>query len=123
MPLAQLADQGADLADLDRVEPGGRFVENQDLGLVHHCLGQADPLTEPLGKLAEHPVLNLAQVAARDRAGDRLATLAPGHVLELGPVVEVLAHPHLGIERHVFGEVAHVPPDRQGLIQYVVTGQ
>ena len=60
VPVAQLADQVADLADLDRVEPGGRLVEDQDVGVVDQRLGQADPLAEPSREVAEDPALDLA---------------------------------------------------------------
>ena len=53
MPIAQLADQGANLADLDRVEARGRLVEDQDVGVVDQRLGQADPLPEAPREVAE----------------------------------------------------------------------
>ena len=76
MPLAQLADQVADLADLDRVEPGRRLVEDQDLRVVHHRLGQADPLAESPRKLADDALLDLAELASAHDLGDRPPPLA-----------------------------------------------
>ena len=77
MPLAQLADQRPDLADLERVEARRRLVEDQDRRVVHHRLGQADPLAEPPRELADDPVLDLAELAPGDHFADRPPPLRP----------------------------------------------
>ena len=84
MPVAQLADQGADLADLDRVEARRRLVEDQDVGVVDHRLGQPDPLAVALGELAEDPILDVPQPATLDDLVDRRPPSRAGDVLELG---------------------------------------
>ena len=68
VPVAQLADQGADLADLDRVEAGRRLVEDQDVGVVDHRLGQADALAVALREVAEDPRLDVVELAALEHA-------------------------------------------------------
>jgi len=42
--LAEFADQVADLADLNRVEADGGFIEDHHLGRVNDGLGDADAL-------------------------------------------------------------------------------
>ena len=123
VPVAQLADQGADLADLDRVEAGGRLVEDQDVGVVDHRLGQPDPLAKASREVAEDPVLDVRQPAPGDHLADRPPAPRAGHVLELGPEAQVLPDPHLGVERHVLGQVADLAADLQRLVQDVVPGQ
>ena len=48
----QLADHVANFADLNRVQPGRRLVEDQDLRVVHHRLGQARPAAGTRAKAA-----------------------------------------------------------------------
>ncbi len=50
---AQLSDQVADLANLDRIETGSRLVEDQDVGIVDHRLGQTDALAKPSRQVAQ----------------------------------------------------------------------
>ena len=124
VPLAQLADQGADLADLDRVEPGRRLVEDQDVGVVDHRLGQPDALADspwrdgrgcdPRPRRAGSAATTWSIAARRCERGD---------VLELGPEGQVLADPHLGVERHVLGQVADLAADLQRLVEHVVPGE
>ena len=123
MPVSQLPDQVADLADLDRIEPGGRLVEDQDVGIVNHRLGQAHALAKPARKVAEDPVLDLGQAAPRDHLADRQPPLRASHVLELGPVAKILGDAHLVVERHVFRQVSHIPPDFHGFVEDIVPGE
>ena len=56
MLVAQLANQGADLADLIRIEADGGLVEDDDVRLVDDGLSDADPLLVALGQRADQPV-------------------------------------------------------------------
>jgi hypothetical protein len=49
--VAQLAQQGPELGDALRIEPVGRFVEQQHAPPAEQRLGQAHPLTHPLGEV------------------------------------------------------------------------
>ena len=60
----QLADQRADLADLVRVEPDGRLVEDDHVGVVDDRLRDADALLVALGQRADQPVADVGQAAA-----------------------------------------------------------
>ena len=41
--------------------------------------------------------------------------------LELGAVLQVLANPHLGVQRHALGQVADPAADLHRLVHHVVT--
>ena len=63
------------------------------------------------------------QPAPGDHLADRRPPPRPRHVLEPGPEPQELPHPHLGVQRHVLGQVADLPPDLQRLVEHVVPGQ
>ena len=123
VPLAQLSDQVSNLADLERVQAGRRLVQDQDLGVVQHRLRQADPLTESARKLADDPVLDLAKLTPADHLADRPAPVRSGNVLETRPMSQILDHPHLGIERNVFGKISDLAPDLERFVEYIVAGK
>ena len=50
---AQIADEVLHPARAQRIEAGGRLVEDDQIGIVDERLGQADALTHALGILAE----------------------------------------------------------------------
>ena len=121
--LAQLADQGPDFPDLKRVQPGGRLVQDEDFGVVHHGFGQADPLAKPARELADDPILDLPELTTAHHLADGSSPLRPGNILELRAKPQIFLHSHLVIERHVLRQVADDAPDLQRLVERVVTGQ
>ena len=64
--LADAADRLADLADLVRVEAGGRLVHDQHVRLVQQHLGHADALAEALRELADRLADHAAELAQVD---------------------------------------------------------
>ena len=70
--------RAADLGDLPGVEPDGRLVEDQDLGVVHDGLGQAHPLAVALGEGADEPILHVGDEAALHHLGHPGPALGPG---------------------------------------------
>ena len=54
-------DQVLDLATANGIEPGGRFVQDNQIGIVNQCLGQADAAGHALGKFAHGPVLGVLE--------------------------------------------------------------
>ena len=68
--LAQLFDQAANLANLDRIETGGRLVEDQDVGIMNHGLGQTDALPESSRQVAQDAVFDVRQSAPRNDLTD-----------------------------------------------------
>ena len=66
---------------------------------------------------------DVAKLASAHDFGDRHAALRAWHVLELGTITQVFAHPHLGVKRYVLGKISNLAPDLERLVKHVVTGQ
>ncbi len=98
-------DQGVELLGPDRVEPGGRLVEEQQFGIQGQRPGEGDALAHAAGKLrraqvagevgqARHGQLEIGEVVdQRDRQGGVLAigradVLAHAQGREQGPALE-----------------------------------
>ena len=71
----QLAHERPDLEDLVGVEPAGRLVEDQDLGLVQERLRDPDPLAVALREGGHRPVDHLLQPAGLADPSDRARSL------------------------------------------------
>ena len=61
---AQLLNQFPDFDDLNRVEAESRLVQNQNLGIVDHGLGQSHPLLVALGQAPDDAVAHVPQSAS-----------------------------------------------------------
>ena len=106
---AQLADEPADLDPLVGVEPLGRLVEHQEVGAVEDGRGEAHPLAEALGQLADRPVVDVLDAGGGDGLVQRGPPVGAADVPEPGHVVQPLRDQHLGVERVVLGQVADPP--------------
>lgn len=113
--LAEVADEFADLADLVGIEAIGGLVENEQLGIVDEGIRQADALAEAFGEGFDHFAADVAKAAGIDHVGHAAAAIIVVEALELGAEFQVFAHPHLVIERHVFGHVADFSAGFEGL--------
>ena len=71
--LAELVDQLVDVAGGDRVEAGGRLVEEQHLRVAEQRPGQGDPLAQALGQGAAGIVGPVGQVDGPQGAVDAIA--------------------------------------------------
>ena len=80
--LAQLVDQLVDIARGDRIETGGRLVEEQHLGLAEQRPGQGDPLAETLGERAAGIAGPLGQLDRPQRPLDARARVR--HLVQVG---------------------------------------
>jgi len=116
----ELADQRADLADLDRVEADGRLVEDHHGRIVHDRLGEADALAVALRQRADHASPHLREAAAFERAVDRGLSLRARHVLQLRDVAEIALDAHFGIERRRLGQVSDRAPRGERVAEDVV---
>ena len=56
---AQFLDVLAYRADLVRIQPDCRFVENEQFRLVHQRIGQPHALAIAFGERTDHPVLHI----------------------------------------------------------------
>src|SRR2546425_11816893 len=61
-------DQGPHIAPPDRVEVGGRLIEDQQLGSAEYRLRDAEPLLHPFRVLADLAVLSI-EARERERLG------------------------------------------------------
>ena len=91
----------------ERVEPAGRLVEHEQLGLVHERLDETELLlvalrqaSRPLGEVEAEPVGELPGRAAPHRSRD------------LGIVGEQLTPAHPALEVQLAGEVADAAAQR-----------
>ena len=73
--LAELADERADLADLDRIEPDRGLIEDHHRGHVDDRLRDTDALLETLGEVADEATPRVVQAAFLLRGRARLRAL------------------------------------------------
>ena len=93
----QFGDQLPHFADLARVQTGGRLVQDDQLRVVHQSLGDAHPLAEAFGQVADQVVRavvdgNLAHHPLHGRS-------AVLHAPQAGHEMQVVADRHLRVER------------------------
>ena len=110
--VAQAGDQLAEAHPLLGVQPGGRLVQQQQLGVGHDRLGDPDPPAHPARQGAD---LAAGQVLQLDRGQGRAdPPVAVGRVVQLledGQVVDELEHREPRVEAEVLGEVAEPAAD------------
>ena len=120
MLAAQLADQGAKLNHLRRIQPHGGLVQNQHFRVAQQRGGQAYPLPVPFGQVADqamghidgcHPVHGFAHL---------FGPLGAGHPAQLGHKAQVFLHRHFRIEGRLLGQVSQLTPCLHGLFQNIM---
>ena len=95
---AQLVDECPQLRAHLRVEPDGRFVEEQELGPVHEAAGDEQAASHPARELVDHDVGASGQVGHFERALDRGVSIGTRHSVEAGEHRQVLTHRELEVE-------------------------
>ena len=108
--VAEADDELGDDADADGVEPGGRLVVEDDLGLEDHGARQPDPLLLPAGELGGVLLQRLLEVHVRHGPLDPVLLLA---LREVRVAVEVEAHVLLHRHRVEEGAALEEVPDRE----------
>ena len=109
--------------DGERVEPGERLVEHEQVGVVDEGQGQLDPLLVAGGQVLDVGVAPVGEVDPLQPAVGGPLGLVPVQPGQPGVVDDVLADPHLRVHpplgRHVADVAAHgvvdgraVPGDR-----------
>ena len=114
--MLDILDELAHLLDLHRVEPAGRLIEDQYLGLVDNGLGDADPLLITFGEMGDRPVLDVQKPAVVKNLVDTRAGLTRRDVFEPGGELQVFAHGHVQIKRRVLGQITDLAADNQGFL-------
>jgi hypothetical protein len=106
---AELVDQLVDLAGGDRVQAGGRLVQEQQLRVAEQRPGQGDPLAEPFGQGAAGIVGPVGQVDGPQRAADAIVWV--GHLVEACETLEVLGHAQAQVQARRLGHDRNAPAD------------
>ena len=94
--LAQVADEGADLDHLRRVQADGGLIQNDDLRRAKQRSGNAHTLTVALGQIADQALLHALQARAGHgvlHCGGTIRLFAGA--LQLGNEQQILLHGHI----------------------------
>ena len=100
MGLAQIADEGADLDHLRRVQADGGLIQNDDLRRAEQRSANTHTLTVALGQVADQALLHALQARAGRgvrHCGGTIRLFAGA--LQLGNEQQILLHGHLLIQR------------------------
>ena len=106
MVCAEVLHDAPDLADLVRVHPRGRLVEDQDGGLRDERVGEPHTLAVALGERPDEVVRDVGHARLLHGPAHPGEALGASDALELGTEAEVLGDAHLGVERRRLGHVA-----------------
>ncbi len=104
--VGELPEEVENLDDADRVDRGGRFVEDEDLGVLHERIGDAEPLEHAAGVRLGFRVGPVGHPDLPEDLLDSRLGLMAGEAVEPGRVAEVLAPCQPAIEPHAVGQVA-----------------
>ena len=107
---SELADVLGDFRTTERVDPGKWLVENDDVGIVGHALGQFGSLNHPLGKSAHPSPSGIAHPEALETRGRRRGGFLPWHPCEFGHVPDELKRGEFTVDALVFWTVANSCP-------------
>ena len=96
----------SDLLAADRIEPGHRLVEHDQLGIAHQRLRDADALEHALGKLTQRPAARVIEPHAPDESVGAKAPLAPGHIEKGTHEIEKLLGREIFVKIGTLGQIA-----------------
>ena len=116
---AQLLDERAHGPQLVGIETDGGLIEDDQIGLVHQRVGQPDTLPIALGQLSDDALLDVLESALLDHPVDALPAATDPQALEPGAELEVVADPHVDVQRVVLGHVADAAAHLVGLVEHV----
>ena len=102
----QLDEQSPERIARHRVDARSRFVQNQQLGLVHHGNGQRQALAYAQRQTGRQAVDDVHQPEALHHLIDASRNVLRGHTEELGVQLQVLAYRDFAVERERLGHVA-----------------
>ena len=118
----QSADRLERFIDLNRIEAGGRFIENQNRRIGNEGIGETDPLPIPLGQCRKQTPSDFPHAAAFEAFLD--AGRAPGMIdpFQFRTERQVFFNPHFAVQRYAFGQVADLPANLGRVVHDVVPG-
>ena len=108
--LCQGVNQIAEPYPLPRVQASGRLVQNQQLGVVEHGLGDAHPLAHPAGELPHFLVFRIGQPHQLQQFADSPIGFLPGDTLERGNVAQKLPGGVAGVVAEFLRQIAQQAP-------------
>ena len=91
------------------IDPGGRFVKNQQLGFMDHGHGQGQTLAVAERQLFRQAVLNLAQAEPLDHLVHPRRNVGFDELEQPRVQHQILAHREFAIQRKRLRHVAHAP--------------
>ena len=112
--LAEPVDQLVDTARGDRVQAGGRLVEEEDLRLAEERPRKGDPLAKALGQRAAWIVRAVGEVDGLEGAPDSIARVR--HLVQLGEALEVLDDAQAEVEPRRLGHDRDAAPDLHAVL-------
>jgi hypothetical protein len=104
---ARRLDPAARGAHAERIEPRGRLVEQQDVGLAEQRLREADALREPLRERVHRLVQAVAHARLRAHRVDLLREIRAAEPREHSVHLEEPLDRHRGRQAQALGQVAH----------------
>src|SRR6266446_4109121 len=117
----EFADHIEKLVSRLRIEPGGRLVQNGNLGMLHDELGK----TEPLAHAARERRYGLVRHIGEPHACDRVGDARPAHIAakshQPGRVGEVFDRRHMVVKAHRVRKIADPALDFQGPAHRIMT--
>ncbi len=113
--LPEPVDQLVDVAGGDRIQAGGRLVEEQHLRVAEQRPRQRDPLAQALGQRAARIAGPVGQVDGPQGAVDALARV--GDLVEVGEALEVLGHAQAEVEARRLRHDRDPPADLDSVLR------
>ncbi len=104
-----LAEDGAHHVDGDRIEPGERLVENEDVRAEDEGRRKLDALLVAEAERLQLVVAPLAEAEALQPAPGGCHGVRVRHAVEFTQVAQLLGQAHLGVEAACLGHVADPP--------------
>jgi hypothetical protein len=95
----ELDHQAPEIVARDRVDARGRFVEDQQLGLVHHGDGEREALAVAERQFLGQQIQRVLQAKALCHLGGAARDLRLGHMEQARVQQQVLLHRQFAIER------------------------
>ncbi|CAN0627283.1 protein of unknown function [Burkholderia multivorans] len=89
---AQIVDERPELAARQRIDAGGRFIEDQQVGIVHERAAQAELLLHPARQLARRPVRKRRKAGGIEKTLDACRARTRVEPEQTREEIDVLVH-------------------------------
>ncbi|MNE69674.1 hypothetical protein D3C80_1654140 [compost metagenome] len=96
------------LAAGDGIHAGSRFVEKQNVRLVHQRTGQRQPLLKPERQFIRGVGSNIGQAKRIAHAGDFLVLRFPAQAIHAGEKSQILFNGEVAVQREFLRHIAQM---------------